>query len=180
MEPLKVTGIEYSNTRRGIAYTCTTNINGLTIENEGNGSGTFLFNYGKVENSDYVRMYKEHELEELINEYEESLLDKNQQTINEEPIMKNQELFSILSKMDITDLIEVNKQVIDVIKSKKQVRDNLLRTTISEGDTVAINKDRFSGSRFVVEKVNRTKAILRKEGSFQQYNVPFSLIQHLW
>lgn len=93
--------------------------------------------------------------------------------------MTNKELFSILSKMDITDLMEVNKQVIDVIKAKRQVRDNLLRNTISEGDTVGINTDRFSGSRFVVEKVNRTRAILRKKESFSRYNVPFSLIQHL-
>lgn len=78
METLKVTGVKYFNTRRGIAYRCTTNIGGLTIENDGNGGGTYLFNYGRIDNMDYVRMYNENQLEELINEYEESQLDKNQ------------------------------------------------------------------------------------------------------
>lgn len=78
METLKVTGIQYFRTRRGIAYTCKTNINGLTIENEGDGSGTYIYNDGSVDVRTYYDMYSEDELEELINEYEESLLEKNQ------------------------------------------------------------------------------------------------------
>lgn len=93
--------------------------------------------------------------------------------------MTNQELYSILSKMDITELLEVNNMVVDVIKAKRQIRDNILRSTIKVGDKVGIEKDRFNGSVFVVEKVNRTKAILRKENSFSQYSVPFTLIKSL-
>lgn len=93
--------------------------------------------------------------------------------------MTNQELYSMLCKMDTTELLEVNSMVVDIIKAKRQLRDNILRQTIKVGDKVGIEKDRFNGSRFVVEKVNRKRAVLRKENGFQQYNVPFTLIKHL-
>jgi len=62
MENLQVTGVRYFRTNRGLAYTCTTNIKGVTIENDGNGGGTYT-----IPNSD---RYTEFELEELINQYE--------------------------------------------------------------------------------------------------------------
>ena len=39
---LKVTGVRYFETRRGLGYECKTNINGLLIWNDGNGGGTFF------------------------------------------------------------------------------------------------------------------------------------------
>ena len=39
---LKVTGVRYFKTRRGIGYECKTNIKGLLIWNDGNGGGTYL------------------------------------------------------------------------------------------------------------------------------------------
>lgn len=81
--------------------------------------------------------------------------------------------------MDITKLIEVNNIVVDIIKAKRQIRDNILRGTIKVGDKVGIEKDRFNGCTFVVEKVNRSRAVLRKENSLSQYNVPFTLIKSL-
>jgi len=62
MENLQVTGVRYFRTNRGLAYTCTTNIKGVTIENDGDGGGTYT-----IPNSD---RYTEFELEELINQYE--------------------------------------------------------------------------------------------------------------
>lgn len=78
MELLKVTSVEYFQTRRGISYMCHTNIEGMFIHNDGNGSATYLYNCGSFHNDMYYDMYSENELEELINEYEESLLEKNQ------------------------------------------------------------------------------------------------------
>lgn len=62
MENLQVTGVRYFRTNRGLAYTCTTNIKGVTIENDGNGGGTYT--------QPYSSKYTELELEELINQYE--------------------------------------------------------------------------------------------------------------
>ena len=39
---LKVTGVRYFETRRGLGYECKTNIKGLAIWNDGNGGGTYF------------------------------------------------------------------------------------------------------------------------------------------
>ena len=64
MENLQVTGVRYFRTNRGLAYTCTTNIEGVTIENDGDGGGTYI--------EPYSSEYSEYQLEELINDYEMS------------------------------------------------------------------------------------------------------------
>lgn len=72
MEDLRVTNVKYFQTRRGIGYTCNTNIEGTFIENDGNGGATYLYS----KNPFYHNIYSEIELEELINKYENLILDK--------------------------------------------------------------------------------------------------------
>ena len=62
MDNLQVTSIKYFRTYQGLAYRCTTNIPGVTIENDGNGGGTYL--------EPYSNKYTEYQLEELINQFE--------------------------------------------------------------------------------------------------------------
>ena len=62
MDNLKVTSVKYSKTRRGLAYICQTNMEGVTIHNDGDGGATYL--------EPYSNKYTEWELEELINQYE--------------------------------------------------------------------------------------------------------------
>jgi hypothetical protein len=71
---LKVTGVRYFETRRGLGYECKTNINGLLIWNDGNGGGTFLDcdfqNMNRRELAQYEEEFSETDLEHLIDVYE--------------------------------------------------------------------------------------------------------------
>tara|TARA_Y100001973_G_C5176000_1_gene321963 strand:- start:431 stop:658 length:228 start_codon:yes stop_codon:yes gene_type:complete len=73
MSLLKVTSIKYTNTRRGIAYVCTTNITGLRICNDGHGGGTFLEGEYKLTKNYEHDGHLETWLESLIDEYENNL-----------------------------------------------------------------------------------------------------------
>jgi hypothetical protein len=65
---MKITSIEYFNTRRGVGYTCKTNVEGLTVNNDGDGGPTFL--RGRYRgNEDYFKL-TEIQLENLIDSYE--------------------------------------------------------------------------------------------------------------
>lgn len=78
---LKVTGVRYFETRRGIGYQCKTNVPGVHIWNDGDGGGTYV----DVATSDYTNRDFHNEyltnigrgtwgyesfLEGLINEFE--------------------------------------------------------------------------------------------------------------
>ena len=65
---IKVTSIKYFNTRRGVGYVCKTNVDGLTINNDGDGGPTFLEGRYKG-NEDYFNL-TEFQLEDLINDHE--------------------------------------------------------------------------------------------------------------
>jgi hypothetical protein len=75
---LKVVGVRYNETRRGLAYEAKTNVKGVSIWNDGNGGGTYV-NYNKdTKDFKLLNAYKdlyggigaERELEQLINEFE--------------------------------------------------------------------------------------------------------------
>lgn len=69
---LQVTDVRYFRTNRGLGYECKTNIEGVSIWNDGLGGGTYLHTY----KSAFIK-FTEDQLEELINQYEFSKLDKN-------------------------------------------------------------------------------------------------------
>ncbi len=74
LKDLKVVGIRYRNTRRGLAYEARTNVRGISIWNDGNGSGTYVdgneHTYYHNDVHLYNEKYTEQELEQLINEFE--------------------------------------------------------------------------------------------------------------
>ena len=66
---LEVTSVRYYETRRGLGYQCTTNVNGVEIWNDGNGGGTYI-----APHHPYTKPYNhmtEEEMENLIDKYEE-------------------------------------------------------------------------------------------------------------
>ena len=78
---LKVTGVRYFETRRGLGYECTTNVPGAQIWNDGNGGGTYVdavlsdytnrdFHKTFFPSISHGSMQYEEALEKLINEYE--------------------------------------------------------------------------------------------------------------
>ena len=62
---IEVIDVRYFQTRRGLGYECKTNIEGVSIWNDGFGGGTYLHTY----KNDFFEL-SEDELEELINQYE--------------------------------------------------------------------------------------------------------------
>ena len=72
---LKVTGVRYFQTRRGMGYQCTTNVKNVEIWNDGDGGGTHI-----PPHNTYTKPYNELtglELENLINEYERIMSQDN-------------------------------------------------------------------------------------------------------
>lgn len=66
-EKLRVTGIRYFDTRRGIGYQCQTNKLGVEIWNDGDGGATYV--PVNSHSLDYATL-SESTLESLIDEYE--------------------------------------------------------------------------------------------------------------
>ena len=69
---LKVTGVRYYDTRRGIGYECTTNIDGVRIWNDGMGGITFIEGTWSLIKS--YQHLNDNDLEKLIDAYENSLV----------------------------------------------------------------------------------------------------------
>lgn len=69
---LRVTNVRYFRTHRGLGYECKTNIEGVSIWNDGLGGGTYLHTY-----KDSFIKFTEDQLEQLIDKYEFNKLDKN-------------------------------------------------------------------------------------------------------
>ena len=69
---LQVTNVRYFRTNRGLGYECKTNIEGVSIWNDGLGGGTYLHTY-----KDAFIKFTEDQLEQLIDKYEFNKLDKN-------------------------------------------------------------------------------------------------------
>ncbi len=69
---LKVTGVRYWETRNGVGYQATTNVDG-DIWNDGDGGGTYFI--GKTREANAIgRAFDEFELDELIDVYEAKAL----------------------------------------------------------------------------------------------------------
>jgi hypothetical protein len=72
MNDLKVTSVRYYDTRRGIGYECNTNLEGVTIWNDGMGGITFLEgSWPRIKSYQHLN---DNDLEKLIDAYEESLV----------------------------------------------------------------------------------------------------------
>ena len=66
---LIVTGVKYFKTIDGmVSYECSTNVDGLTICNKGNGGATYLYGLWELVKPYYS--IDEFQLEDLINKYE--------------------------------------------------------------------------------------------------------------
>lgn len=69
---LKITGVRYYDTRRGIGYECTTNVDGVRIWNDGMGGITFIEGTWSLIKS--YQHLNDNDLEKLIDAYENSLV----------------------------------------------------------------------------------------------------------
>ena len=85
--------------------------------------------------------------------------------------------YSELNKMSIEQLRELNSKVIEVIKLKKYEVALETKDELRIGMNVSVNHPKLAGKQLVVEKINRTKAVLKVLNGFGGYTVPLSMIE---
>lgn len=87
--------------------------------------------------------------------------------------MKIQEL----RKMSVDELRKLNSSIIEVLNEKKRIEAIEKRTILKIGEIVTVKHEKMEGKKFIVEKINVTKAILKsKDGLNRLFNVPIVLI----
>lgn len=66
---LQITSVRYFETRRGVGYECTTNIDGIKVWNDGMGGDTYIEPCKKARKMNLYDI-SEFDLEKLIDKYE--------------------------------------------------------------------------------------------------------------
>lgn len=79
--------------------------------------------------------------------------------------------------MTIEELRSLNSLVIEVIKSKKAMAGYEAKQSLYVGANVSVNHPKLAGKQCRVEKINRTKAVIKVLNGYGSYNVPLSMIQ---
>lgn len=80
--------------------------------------------------------------------------------------------YSELNQLSIQELRNLNSKIVDLIKMKgMDVKDELYI-----GANVSVNHPKLMGKQLRVEKINRTKAVLKVLNGAGSYTVPMSMI----
>jgi len=80
--------------------------------------------------------------------------------------------YSELNSLSIQELRNLNSKIVDLIKMKgMDVKDELYI-----GANVSVNHPKLMGKQLRVEKINRTKAVLKVLNGAGSYTVPMSMI----
>ena len=74
------------------------------------------------------------------------------------------------------ELVELNREVVRQIKSRRNIDARLKRTLFSAGDKVKWDGRRGPGEGKII-KVNRKKAIVEVDG-FQRCNIPLNMLSN--
>ena len=85
--------------------------------------------------------------------------------------------YSELSTMTIAELRTLNSMVVETIKSKKSLLALEKKDELYVGANVKVNHPKLAGKQLVVEKINRTKAVVKLLNGLGGYNVPLSMIE---
>ena len=85
--------------------------------------------------------------------------------------------YSQLNSLSIEELRTLNSKVVEVIKMKRKEVALEKKDELRIGMNVSVNHPKLAGKQLVVEKINRTKAVLKVLNGFGGYTVPLSLIQ---
>jgi len=82
-----------------------------------------------------------------------------------------------LNQMTIEELRVLNNKVVEVIKIKKSEVALDVKESLYVGANVKVNHPKLMGKQLRVEKINRTKAVLKVLNGFGGYTVPLSMIE---
>ena len=85
--------------------------------------------------------------------------------------------YSELNKMTIEQLRELNSKIVETLKLKKYEVAMETKGELRIGMNVSVNHPKLAGKQLVVEKINRTKAVLKLLNGFGGYTVPLSMIK---
>ena len=91
--------------------------------------------------------------------------------------------YSQLSNLSVAELRNINQIVIELIKQKRTIESLQKKVGLQIGMSVTVNHPKLVGKQLQVEKINRTKAVLRdinvpSYGRPVSYTVPVSLIEY--
>ena len=84
--------------------------------------------------------------------------------------------YSELKTLSIEELRELNSKVVELIKIKKSEIAWETKQELYIGANVSVNHPKLQGKQLRVEKINRTKAVLKVLNGYGSYTVPMSMI----
>jgi hypothetical protein len=90
--------------------------------------------------------------------------------------MKNM-TYQELNQLSIEELRMLNNRVVEVIKSKRTINALDVKEELYIGANVKVNHPKLMGKQLRVEKINRTKAVLKVLNGYGTYTVPMSMIE---
>ena len=82
-----------------------------------------------------------------------------------------------LNQLNIEQLRALNSKVVEVIKMKRNEAAMGIKEELYVGANVSVNHPKMKGKQLRVEKINRTKAVLKVLNGYGSYNVPLSMIK---
>ena len=82
-----------------------------------------------------------------------------------------------LNQMTIEELRVLNNKVVEVIKIKKSENALNVKEELYIGANVSVNHPKLKGKQLRVEKINRTKAVLKVLNGYGTYTVPMNMIE---
>ena len=82
-----------------------------------------------------------------------------------------------LNQLSIEQLRMLNTKVIEVIKIKKSETALNVKEELYIGANVSVNHRKLKGKQLRVEKINRTKAVLKVLNGYGTYTVPMNMIE---
>ena len=80
--------------------------------------------------------------------------------------------YSELNSLSIQELRNLNSKIVDLIKMKGMD----VKQELYIGANVSVNHPKLMGKQLRVEKINRTKAVLKVLNGAGSYTVPMSMI----
>lgn len=82
-----------------------------------------------------------------------------------------------LNQLSIEELRVLNNKVVEVIKIKKSENALNVKEELYIGANVSVNHHKLKGKQLRVEKINRTKAVLKVLNGYGTYTVPMNMIE---
>lgn len=81
-----------------------------------------------------------------------------------------------LNQLTIEELRNLNSKIVEVIKLKRNEVAMDVKEELRIGLNVSVNHPKLRGKQLRVEKINRTKAVLKVLNGGGSYTVPLSMI----